>query len=216
MVDCIRLQQLGRRFQRQWLFRAVDAEFFKGDRVAVLGGNGSGKSSITSMIAGFLSPSEGEIEWFNEGQKIASENWWQKVAWCSPALDLPLGLSIEEVVELYFQMRGFRMNCSKESVLQALELNAHLSKPLSQLSSGMRQRVKLMLAFSIDAEVLILDEPTAHLDTQSIAWYKRHLSEARHHFVFVASNHDQNEIVFCNKIIEIIPGGRVLASHLPS
>ena len=75
MVDCIRLHQLGRRFQRQWLFRSVDAEFSKGDRVAVLGGNGSGKSSITSMIAGFLSPSEGGIEWFNGGQKISSENW---------------------------------------------------------------------------------------------------------------------------------------------
>ena len=216
MVDRIRLHQLGRRFQRQWLFRSVDAEFSKGDRVAVLGGNGSGKSSITSMIAGFLSPSEGKIEWSNKGETIPSEDWWEKIAWCSPALDLPLGLSIEEVVDLYCQMRGLRSNWSKESVLQALELNAHLSKPLSQLSSGMRQRVKLMMAFSIQAEVLILDEPTAHLDAQSIAWYKRQLVEAQHHFVFIASNHDENEIVLCNKCIEITPGAQVLANHLQS
>ncbi len=213
MVDCIRLQKLGRRFQRQWLFRGVEVAFSKGDIVAVLGGNGSGKSSITSMLAGFLSPSEGQIQWESESKIIPVDSWWNRVAWCSPALELPLSLSIKEAIHLYGQMRGYHSNWSPDAIIRALELDAHLSKPLVQLSSGMRQRVKLMIAFALNADVLILDEPTAHLDAKSIEWYKKQVANVQHHFIFIASNHDQDEIGCCNKSIEIIPGGQVLINH---
>lgn len=214
MADSIRLHQLGRRFQRQWLFRGVDATFVKGDKVAVLGGNGSGKSSLTSMLAGFLSPSEGEIIWDFNKENIPSEDWWNRIAWCSPALELPLALSISEVIDLYGQMRGFHGRWSKDTILQALDLGAHLEKPMSQLSSGMRQRVKLIVAFSLNADVLILDEPTAHLDAKAIQWFKHHIAQIHHSFVFIASNHDEDEMGICNKKIEIIPGGQVAIDHL--
>jgi ABC-type multidrug transport system ATPase subunit len=216
MADSIRLQQLGRRFQRQWLFRGVEATFCKGDKVAVLGGNGSGKSSMTAMLAGFLSPSEGQIHWHMEGNVVPVEKWWNRVAWCSPALDMPLSLSITEVIDLYDQMRGYHTNWSKDAIIKSLELEAHLSKPMSQLSSGMRQRVKLMIAFALNADVLILDEPTAHLDARSIEWYKNRVANVHHHFIFIASNHDQDEIECCNKSIEIIPGGQALINHSQS
>jgi ABC-type multidrug transport system ATPase subunit len=214
MADSIRLHQLGRRFQRQWLFRDVDATFVKGDKVAVLGGNGSGKSSLTSMLAGFLSPSEGEITWNFNNENIPIEEWWNRVAWCSPALELPLALSISEVIDLYGQMRGFHGGWSKDTILQSLDLGAHLEKPMSQLSSGMRQRVKLIIAFSLNADVLILDEPTAHLDAKAIQWFKHHIAKIHHSFVFIASNHDEDEMGICNKKIEIIPGGQVAIDHL--
>lgn len=216
MVDSIRLHQLGRRFQRQWLFRDVDVTFYSGDRVAVLGGNGSGKSSLTAILAGYLSPSEGAIERILSGVNIPVEECWNSVSWCSPALDLPLSLSIIEVVQLYGKMRGYHVRCTEKSILKDLELEGHLGKPMSQLSSGMRQRVKLMIAFALNADILILDEPTAHLDAKAIQWYKNQLSQAHHSFVFIASNHDANEIVTCNKSIEIIPGGQVLIGHLQS
>ncbi len=215
MADSIRLHQLGRRFQRQWLFRDVDATFVKGDKVAVLGGNGSGKSSLTSMLAGFLSPSEGEITWNFNSENIPTEEWWNRVAWCSPALELPLALSISEVIDLYGHMRGFHGGWSKDTILKSLDLGAHLEKPMSQLSSGMRQRVKLIIAFSLNADVLILDEPTAHLDAKAIQWFKHHIAKIHHSFVFIASNHDEDEMGICNKKIEIIPGGQVAIGHLP-
>lgn len=217
MVDSIQLKNLGRRFKRQWLFRNVETTFFKGDRVAVLGGNGSGKSSLTSIVSGFLSASEGEVHWHQDnGQKLSPELWWKEMGWCAPALELPMSLTITEVVILYDQMRGFTDGVGVPDVLSALELDLHLHKPLFQLSSGMRQRVKLMIAFALKSNVLILDEPTAHLDAKSIAWYKNQLSKVKHPLVFIASNHDEDEIGICNVILEINPDGQVAINRLQS
>lgn len=217
MVDSIQLKNLGRRFKRQWLFRNLETTFFKGDKVAVLGGNGSGKSSLTSIISGYLSPSEGQVHWYKEnGELLSSECWWKEMGWCAPALELPMSLTITEVVILYHQMRGFSNGIEVTDVLSALELDLHLNKPLFQLSSGMRQRVKLMIAFALKSDVLILDEPTAHLDAKSIAWFKNQMNKIQHPLVFIASNHDENEIGMCNVYLEINPDGQVAINRLQS
>jgi ABC-type multidrug transport system ATPase subunit len=213
MVDSIELQNVSRRFNKQWLFKEVNACFKTGDRVAVMGSNGSGKSSLTSIISGYLSPTAGNVIWKSNDVEIPSALWWQDLAWCSPALDLPVLLTIREVLQLNSDMRGFTRNLSVNEIIELSGLKTHQDKSLSQLSSGMRQRIKLLLAFYTDASVLILDEPTAHLDAASILWYQEQLSLCNCPLVFIASNHDANEIVGCNKKIEITLDAQVLINH---
>jgi ABC-type multidrug transport system ATPase subunit len=213
MVDSIILSGVGRRFNRQWLFKEVSASFKTGDRVAVLGSNGSGKSSLTSIISGYLSPSAGIVTWMQSKIEIPSNEWWRELSLCSPALELPALLSIQEVVQLYRDMRGFNLDLSIQEIIEISGLTKHQDKPLSQLSSGMRQRIKLLLAFYAKSSVLILDEPTAHLDASSILWYQDQLAKCQHPIVFIASNHDQNEIIGCNTTIEITLDAQVLINH---
>jgi ABC-type multidrug transport system ATPase subunit len=213
MVDSIILSGVSRRFNRQWLFKEVSASFKSGDRVAVLGSNGSGKSSLTSIISGYLSPSAGTVTWVQNNIEIPSNQWWKELSWCSPALELPTLLTIKEVAQLYRDMRGFIFDHSIEEIIAISGLTRHQDKPLSQLSSGMRQRIKLLLAFYTKSSVLILDEPTAHLDASSILWYQEHLSKCAHPLIFIASNHDDNEILGCNKKIEITLDAQVLINH---
>ncbi len=213
MVDSIELKGVGRRFNKQWLFKDFSTRFIKGDRVAILGSNGSGKSSLTSIISGYLSPTSGNVMWYDSTREISETVWWKNLAWCSPALDLPMLLTIQEVVQLYHDMRGFAGELTVQQIIELSGLQKHQDKPLSQLSSGMRQRIKLTLAFYADASVLILDEPTAHLDAASIYWYQDQLSKCTCPMIFIASNHDENEIVGCNKKIEITLDAQVLINH---
>jgi ATPase subunit of ABC transporter with duplicated ATPase domains len=75
MVDEIVLSDIGKRFNGRWLFRHVHQNWKKGDRVAVIGSNGSGKSSFTSIISGYLTPSEGNVALKNNGSILSEQDY---------------------------------------------------------------------------------------------------------------------------------------------
>ena len=78
-----------------------------------------------------------------------------------------------------------------EEVLQKTELESSRLKLISSFSSGMRQRLKLALAFYSDCELLFLDEPCTNLDKKSIEWYHANLSHIpKETLVFIASNQE--------------------------
>jgi ABC-type sugar transport system ATPase subunit len=65
----VKLNNLGKRFNRQWIFRASSIELLKGNRYVILGSNGSGKSTLLQTIAGYRVPSEGEVRYQNPKQR---------------------------------------------------------------------------------------------------------------------------------------------------
>ncbi|MEN9334041.1 MAG: hypothetical protein RLY35_1221 [Bacteroidota bacterium] len=209
MVDEIRLTGLGKRFNGRWLFRHVKCQWKKGDRIAIIGSNGSGKSSLTAIIAGYMMPSEGDVVLCNNGQTIAEHEVWKHISWTSPALELPEQMSYLELFEQVKVMRGFHASFSMDKMEEWMGLTPFRNQPLKSFSSGMRQRVKLILAFAVQSDVLILDEPTAHLDQQGIAWFAALIKEAQQSFIFVASNSNADETFFCNQTFDVTTCDRV-------
>jgi ABC-type Mn2+/Zn2+ transport system ATPase subunit len=65
----ISLQQLGKKFRKEWIFRGLDAEIPSGTKLVILGGNGSGKSTLLQVISGFVSPNEGQVV-FKDAEKL--------------------------------------------------------------------------------------------------------------------------------------------------
>ncbi len=204
MVEEIVLTDIGKRFNGRWLFRHLDISWQKGDRVAVIGANGSGKSSLTSIIAGYLTPSEGTVVIKNNKADVEENNHWKSISWTSPALLLPEQLNYCELFLQVEKLRGFHDNWSLERMEAEMGLEKYRHQPLKSFSSGMRQRVKLILAFAIKAEVLILDEPTAHLDRKGVEWFSKLILETRHDVIFVASNSNEDETFFCNKKLDVV------------
>ena len=83
----IELSDIGKRFNRDWIFKNVRAEFVAGKMYALLGHNGSGKSTLLKVISGHLSPSEGKITWADQ-KNIDREDIFRHVSLCAPYLDL--------------------------------------------------------------------------------------------------------------------------------
>lgn len=200
----VQLENIGKRYQREWIFRRVDTVFHSGESVAILGGNGSGKSTLLQMISGYLSPSEGRIVWEKKGAKVSGETVFREMTWCTPALQLFEDLTLEENIAFFLQFKSLRHSMSTSDFAERIGLKAHQHKVLHQYSSGMKQRVKLGLAILGKSELLLLDEPTSHLDAEAISWYQQLLREEKEgRTIFIASNREEAETFLCNRSITI-------------
>ncbi len=208
----IELKNIGKRFHKKWLFRNVNEVFHSNEVIGIIGNNGSGKITFTQIIAGFLTPSEGEIIWNRQGN-IEVESIWKEVAWCSPLLELPGALSVKQVMSLQFQMKAAHLT-EFQPLLEELHLSAHQDKKLDDLSSGMLQRLKLLLAFNTKSSILVLDEPASHLDSKWQHWLDEKIaSHSEDRLIFIASNQHPVELKRCQRYIDFNRDDLPLKGH---
>jgi ABC-type multidrug transport system ATPase subunit len=209
-IEC---ENIGKRFQGKWLFRNLNLCFQEGERVAITGQNGSGKSTFTQIVSGFLSPTEGKMNWMLGDQNIPVEEVWKHLSWCSPLIELPGSLSVEEVVQLQMKMREMEEG-NMMNRLEEVDLLPHAKKKIEDLSSGMIQRLKLLLAFNTKSEIVILDEPASHLDRHWQNWLSEQLNSLQENrLAFIASNDHPLELKYCTKRIEISPDAPIVAGR---
>lgn len=200
----IHLNNLGKKYMNEWIFRNLSYTITPGQKLVILGANGSGKSTLLQTIASFLVPTKGEVQWQNGSGFIADEEVYRKLSMASPYMEL-----IEEftLAELIYHQRAFKPfigNLPAGEIIEKLEMQAAGGKYIRQYSSGMRQRVKLGLAILADCPALLLDEPCTNLDAKAIAWYQRMIQDyAAHKTVIVCSNTVKEEYGFCSTSLEI-------------
>ncbi|MDB5119212.1 MAG: transporter ATP-binding protein [Sphingobacteriales bacterium] len=199
----ISLDNIGRRFNREWIFKAVNYTFEHNESYAILGPNGSGKSTLLQVLSGSLTPSEGNLSYVLDGSSLPVEDVYKHLVIAAPYLELIEEFTLREIIDFHFKFKGYRDDLNSKSVNELLSLNAS-NKPLKYFSSGMKQRVKLALAFCSDTPVLLLDEPTANLDQQGIDWYLSlidHFSKNR--LVIICSN-QLHEYQFCKHQLSVL------------
>ena len=139
------------------LFTDVSVTVASGDRLGVVGINGTGKSTLLSIIAGTRDPEAGEVR---RGRGVT-------VAAVDQVTTLPKG-SVREAVG--GDWRG-------EAAIHRLGLAELIDRPTDQLSGGQEKRVALARALVADADLLVLDEPTNHLDVDAIEWLENELAQ---------------------------------------
>lgn len=198
----ISLNNVGRRFNKEWIFKNINYEFNAGEKYAVLGPNGSGKSTLLSIVLGSLTTSEGKIT-YRQGQKIEVENIYQHVSFAAPYLDLVEEFTLQETIKFHFQFKNFANGFDAIKLLELLGLEKSQDKALKHFSSGMKQRTKLALACCAATPLLILDEPTSNLDAQGVAWYLSLIEQfASDRLVIVGSN-QSHEYEFCRHHLNV-------------
>jgi ABC-type multidrug transport system ATPase subunit len=176
---------LGKRFNREWVFRNFNYEFKLGKAYAITGPNGSGKSTLMQVLWGQMQPTSGSIQYPIQDQSEI----YKSISIAAPYMDLIDEFTLEEMVRFHFQFKKCRLPI--EDILEKIELSSALQKTISSFSSGMRQRLKLALAFYSEADLLFLDEPCTNLDKKSIDWYTQHLYQTTSNaIVFIASNQE--------------------------
>ena len=192
------LENLGRRFNREWIFKGINYQFRNNHAYAILGINGSGKSTLLQLISGALTPSVGNLIYTVNGKIIASENYYNFISLAAPYLELIEDFSLNEVLDFHFKFKN-RFDLLKNSdIISLLGMQKQEHKLIKHFSSGMKQRVKLALAFCAQTPVLLLDEPTSNLDTQGISWYHTMVNQFTTNRITLICSNQSNEYSFCN------------------
>lgn len=201
----IELQQAGKKYFREWIFRKVDLFLTSGEKIAVLGPNGSGKSTLLQLISGVLLPTEGKIIYSNDSGQIDPELIFRDVSLSAPYLELIEEFNLNEIISFHFSFKRPVSNLSQDDIVTLTGLESSRTKVFKYFSSGMKQRVKLALALLSESELVLLDEPCSNLDSTAINWYKDLVQRfAKEKLIIVCSNNVKDEYEFCERQLNML------------
>ncbi len=160
----LRFDKVSFEYDRRPILREADFSVREGSKIALMGQNGAGKTTIFQMITGTLAPESGSIT-VTEDATIATAR--QVI----PA-DL-MGLTVKEFFESAFRKKQYDIEPKIEKILEVVHLKIPIERTLKSLSGGQQARILLAQALIRDPDILLLDEPTNNLDKQGIT----HLTE---------------------------------------
>lgn len=214
----ITLDNIGFEFSGRWLYRNTSLQIKPGDRIGLVGRNGTGKTTLIRLICGELRASEGtlsmaknlKIGWLDqEMQSIESGKTVIQVALeafqdaiqmrqdiedllANPQLNTDESL-INELADKQQRLEavdGYMIETKAAGILAGLGFTEHdQNQPFNSFSGGWRMRVMLAQLLLGEPDILLLDEPTNHLDLPSIAWLEDYLRTFRGAFVVIS--HDR-------------------------
>lgn len=197
------LEHIGRRFNKEWIFRNVNLNLHTGGSYAILGANGAGKSTLLQVISGYLSPSEGKLVYKDQDKLIEPESVFPFISFAAPYLDLVEEFTLEEQIAFHFKFKNYRAGLTAGMLVELLGFEKYTKRQIRYFSSGMKQRVKLALAFCSDTPMLLLDEPVTNLDAVGTAWYLELVEQfCKDRLTLVCSNQPR-EYDFCTQQIHI-------------
>lgn len=197
----IELKGVSKKFGSNWIFRNINARFEAGNKYAITGPNGSGKSTLLKIVAGMVTPNAGGVSLVNGGQAIATEDWYPLISFCAPFMELPDELTLVELLDFHESQR--KMLIGRAQLMQEVQLDA--GKEIRNYSSGMKQRLKLALAFYTDSPIVLLDEPTNTLDAHWTDWYFKLAGQLSAGRLVIISSNIPTEFSFCNSVLDIEP-----------
>jgi ABC-type multidrug transport system ATPase subunit len=185
----IATHQLTKRFNREWVFKNFTFEFREGHTYAIIGPNGSGKSTLLQVLWGQVPPTSGRLQYTGKKGLIPLEDVSNTVSIATPYMDLIEEFTLLEQLSFHFKLKRIRNNMPIADLINTMYMGDARNKYLSNFSSGMRQRVKLALAFYTEADLIFLDEPGTNLDDRAFEWYRNELRKLpRSSLVLIASN----------------------------
>lgn len=161
----VEIVDLHKKFGKNNVLNGVDLNINEGGIFAVLGPNGSGKTTIIKSILGMVIPDNGTIKVFNTNIKKNS-NYRSKIDYLPQIANFPSNLKVIELIKMIKDLRGQTNNDQK--LIETFKLQPFLNKKLGTLSGGTKQKVNLLLTFMFDSPIVILDEPTTGLDPISL------------------------------------------------
>ena len=220
----LRLRDVTVAYQAGFALHPLSLELPAGARCAVLGANGAGKSTLLRLIGGLLRPRSGTIELFGS----TADQWTRaerakRVAGLPGEADTPLPLTVRELVSLgrsphepAWGPPAAGSAAEVDTALAQMELLPLAEARLDRLSAGERQRAFLALTLAQRAELVLLDEPTAHLDLRHAVRFMQILVEQAdaRGLTSIFSTHDLQRAADAATHVALMKAGRLLAFGL--
>ncbi len=199
----IQVKDAGKKFISEWIFRHVNFDLETGQSYTFVGPNGSGKSTLIQLLMGSVPASEGTIHYRMKGKELEIDDWYRHIVLAAPYLELIEEFTLRELVTFHQKFKPLKNGLNTPDFEDFVQLSHARNKVVRHFSSGMKQRVKLGLAFLSEVPVVFLDEPTSNLDARGTRWYlDQVVGLAENQLVVLGSNQPQ-EYEFCKNIISV-------------
>ena len=194
---------LGKRFNKEWIFKDFTYTFNKGESYAIIGANGSGKSTLLQTLAGIIPASQGHLEYQANNTKIPIEESYKYITFLSPFQELIEELTLKEFLIFHLKFKKLENTLTIDEFVNILTLSSSINKPIQYFSSGMKQRVKLGLALFCNSDMILLDEPTVNLDEAGIQWFDTEVKKQLGKKIIIVCSNQKYEYTYCDHIISI-------------
>ncbi len=201
----LQAENLGKKYRREWIFRRLSLTLIGNTSYTFVGPNGSGKSTLLQLLAGALPATEGTLTYRQEGKTADSSDWFRQIVMAAPYLELIEELTLSELLAFHQTFKPFKSGLSPEIICEKMQLVKARDKEIKYFSSGMKQRVKLGLAFFSDVPIVLLDEPTTNLDRAGFDWYYEQVQQLTNsgQLLLIGSN-QPDEYAFCENVIDVM------------
>lgn len=196
--------------------RGADLTVKRGEILAVTGPSGSGKTTLLNCLAGLDSPNEGTIEVLRTNvedlEYEAAVEWRrQNLAIIFQAVGLLRYLTARENVEIALRLRGISRSIRRDATTDALErlgLAEHADHRPAELSGGQQQRVAIARALASPPSILIADEPTGQLDSDTtlVVFDELRRSVNDHDLTVIMTTHNQAAEAFADRSVRLTNG----------
>lgn len=192
-MNLITIKNLTKAYTDKVLFKDVDFSLEEGEKVGVIGINGTGKSSLLRIIAGIEEGDSGE---YTKGTNVVINYLPQ-----NPDFDKDMSIYDYVIKENASIHQDRSIEGDAKTILNKLGFEDY-STPIGQLSGGQKKKVALAAALLSKSEVLVLDEPTNHLDNNMTEWLEDWLKSYKGALVMVTHDRYFLDLV-CNRIVEL-------------
>ena len=193
-MNVLNIEHISKIFGDKKIFDDISCGIHNGDKIGIIGINGTGKSTLLKIIAG-----EEEAD---EGQVISQNGL--RITYLPQMPDFPGNAIVQDYVADGKWQMDWSSQSEARNILNKLGITEH-DAPVEQLSGGQKKRVALARTLINPSDVLILDEPTNHLDNEMVTWLEDYLN--RFKGVVIMVTHDRYFLdKVTNKILEISHG----------
>jgi iron complex transport system ATP-binding protein len=174
VIEMLEIESLSVSYGRRKVLDRVSLEVKAGEMLVVIGPNGAGKSTLIRAVSGALPINQGRMRVSGKDlQRLSTSQRARQLAVVPQARNLPAAVTVYQSVLMgrtpYLGWLGHSSEQDHQKVISALEKTSCLElaeRPVGELSGGEQQRILLARALAQDTPVLLLDEPTTHLDLQ--------------------------------------------------
>ncbi len=189
----------------QYIFSNLNFTISNGDIFSITGPNGSGKSTLLLILIGNLRLSNGNITYKIDDESIPADKIFNISSFVAPYLNLYEEFSPLELVKIIVNIKGNKFELDQTNqLLDSFNLYQRRNDMIRTFSSGMKQRMKFVIALSIPSKILFLDEPTSNLDNQGLTIVFNKIFEYQNkNKIIVMATNDEREKSICNKNLSL-------------
>lgn len=218
-MEILKVEALDAGYEDNTVLKNINFEADIGDLIGIIGPNGSGKTTLLRSIAGLINCTNGSVKLRGKDiRKIGRRDIARRVAFVPQLMVPTTGFTVEESVMLgrtpfigRFSFESDRDRRIVDNAIEELKVENLIDKPVTNLSGGEFQRVAIARALAQQPKVLLLDEPTSHLDFKYQIKVLRMLRRLREDKLIISTFHDINLAARFSRKLLLINKGEVVA-----